>query len=622
MCGLTGIWDPRADLAALEPRVRAMTAALAHRGPDGEGVHAAAGGGPVLGHRRLAVLDLRPAAGQPMVAADGCALVFNGEVYNHCALRAELEREGAAFRTGCDTEVVLEALRRRGAAALEGFRGMFALAFWDARTRELLLARDRLGIKPLSWSVQDGVLRFASELKGLMADPAFRRGLDRGAAAAFLRRKAVPAGRSILRGVQQLEPGRWLRFRAPDLAPEGGAFWSFEEVRRAAEAAPWSGDEDALADRFLTTLDEAVALRLVADVPVGAFLSGGVDSSLVVARMQALASSPVKTFTVGFDEDGFDEAPRARAVAAALGTEHHEVRLTAADALELVPELPRWWDEPLGDSSQLATQLVCRFARQQVTVALSGDGGDELFGGYGRYAGAFRRWQRLSRLPFRRLAGRLLGERSSGALLRCAGFDEFYEHALATWKVPDDLVLGARLGPALGPDPPPAGRDGAFARMTAADTVGYLPDDILAKLDRASMSCSLEARVPLLDHELVAAAWRVPAAARYGAGGKPLLRRLLARQLPAGLVTPGKKGFSVPVAAWLRGPLREWAEGLLDPERLADQGLLRVDAARRSWARLLAGDDAERSRVWNLLMLQAWIEQWSVRDLGGGEEAG
>jgi len=620
MCGLAGIWDPREEAGALEPRVLAMTAALAHRGPDGDGVHAAGSRGPVLGHRRLAVLDLRPEAGQPMLAADGCALVFNGEVYNHRALRVELEREGATFRTGCDTEVVLEALRRRGAAALEGFRGMFALAFWDARTRELLLARDRLGIKPLSWSVQDGVLRFASEPKGLMADPAFRRGLDRGAAAAFLRRKAVPAGRSILRGVEQLEPGCWLRFRAPELAPESAGFWSFEEVRRAAEAAPWSGDEDGLADRFLAELDRAVALRLVADVPVGAFLSGGVDSSLVVARMQALASSPVKTFTVGFAEEEFDEAPRARAVAAALGTEHHEVRLTAADALELVPALPRWWDEPLGDSSQLATQLVCRFAREKVTVALSGDGGDELFGGYGRYAGAFHRWQRLRRLPFRRLTGRLLGQRSAGALLRCAGFDSFYEHALATWKAPDDLVRGARLGPALGAAPPPAGRDAAFARMTAADTVGYLPDDILAKLDRASMSCSLEARVPLLDHQVVAAAWRLPAPMRYGAGGKPLLRRLLARQLPAGLVMPGKKGFSVPVAAWLRGPLRSWAEGLLDPARLADQGLLRVDAACRSWSRLLAGRDAERARVWNLLMLQAWIEEWGVTDLGGEEE--
>lgn len=636
MCGLTGLWGVAgADPAA---RVAPMTAALGHRGPDDAGLWSCAEAGLALGHRRLAVIDLRPEAAQPMTAEDGSALVFNGEVYNFQELRPELERRGCRFRSASDTEVVLHALRQWGPeGALPRFRGMFALVWWDGRRRELVLARDRLGIKPLYWSQAGGELRFGSELKALLADPRFRPGLDRAAAAAFLRWKYVPGPASILRGVGKLPPGTFLRLSGPGAVAVPQPFWTFAEVAAAAAADPWPGDEAAQAQRFLAVLDRAVALHLVADVPVGAFLSGGVDSSLVAARMKELSAAPTQTFTVGFREAGYDESADARRVAEALGTEHHEITLTADDALALIPELPRWWDEPFGDSSQLATQLICRFARRRVTVVLSGDGGDELFGGYGRYGGTLARWRRLRRIPGRRLAGCLLGDSAVGTLLRCRGFAELYRHSLGSWKAPADLVRGSRAGllasaekgaaeavgdsaalDAAGSDPDPVA---ARAWMTALDTLSYLPDDILCKVDRASMSCALEARVPFLDHEVVASAWRIPPALRFGCGDKPLLRRLLAAQLPAAAVKPGKQGFSVPIGPWLRGPLRAWAEELLDPGLLRAQGLLRPEPVRAAWCRLLRGRDAEHARLWNVLMLQAWLREWGIEDLGAGEPA-
>jgi len=655
VCGLTGFWGAPRAAAELESVARRMTDALARRGPDDSGVHTAERAGLALGHRRLSILDLSAEGHQPMRSADGrFVLAYNGEVYNFAELRRELEAAGERFRGGSDTEVVLAALVRFGVeAALERFVGMFALALWDERERVLVLARDRFGIKPLFWGRHGGTLTFGSELAALRRHPDFRATIDRGALALYFRHNHVPAPHCIYGGVRKVVPGTWLRFREGVREPESHTYWSaFERARRAVEARADGRvgriDAGEALDGLEERLRSAVGDRLVSDVPLGAFLSGGIDSSLVVALMAEQSARPVRTFTIGFREEGFDEAVHARAVAERLGTEHHELYLGPDEARDVVPSIPEVWDEPFADSSQIPTWLVSRFAREHVTVCLSGDGGDELFGGYRRYFMAARLERKLARLPLplHRPAAAALGVVPAGAwnglaralpflgrygftprwaghrvgrlceILATGGRGAFYRSLISHWKEPEALVLGARepdtplCDPAIGR----ALRD-PFERMMLLDTLTYLPDDILQKVDRASMAHGLEARVPLLDHRVFEYAWTIPPRLRIGPEpGKRLLRELLARRLPRELFERPKMGFGIPIAQWLRGPLADWGEELLSERRLREAGELDPRPIRERWDELRRGDRDWSHYLWDVLVYQAWRERWCAAD--------
>ncbi|MSR62328.1 MAG: asparagine synthase (glutamine-hydrolyzing) [Planctomycetes bacterium] len=636
MCGFTGFWGaPTQPAEALCALVGRMADTLAHRGPDDRGVWADARSGVALGFRRLSIVDLSIEGHQPMSSADGRhTLVFNGEIYNFVELREELEREGVAFRGHSDSEVLLGALNRWGTArTLERVVGMFAFACWDQRERRLVLARDRLGKKPLYYGSFGTTLLFGSELKALVAHPQFAGELDREALALFFRHNYVPAPFSIWRGVKKLRPGTWLEFSAAESGCEH-VYWDALELATRVQPLPMDAleAEEALLEHLRT----AVRQRLFADVPLGAFLSGGIDSSLIVALMREASPDPVRTFTIGFREQGFDEAQYARKVATHLGTEHTELYLSAQEALEVVPHLSEVWDEPFADSSQIPTLLVSRLARTQVRVALSGDGGDELFGGYARYHLA-QRWRRvfavvpggvarglaqaleragarvplrLSRLPRRTLRlAQLFGARSRTS---------FYRALISHWDQPERLVLGAHEPTTLLEHNTLAGRTEFIEEMMLLDLVTYLPGDILCKVDRASMSQSLEARAPLLDQRLVEFSWRLPLALRVGpAPGKQLLRRLLARYVPLALFERPKQGFSIPISQWLRGPLRGWAEELLDERRLAREGVLDPTLVRAHWREHRDGRADWGYLLWDVLQFQAWKERW-LPECGGG----
>jgi asparagine synthase (glutamine-hydrolysing) len=641
MCGIAGLLATGASLApdALEARVAAMAAALAHRGPDSDGVWTDPEAGIGLGHRRLAILDLSPAGAQPMVSASGrMVIAFNGETYNYPELRAELEAEGVRFRGGSDTEAILEAADRWGVErTLARLNGITALALWDRRERRLWLARDRLGVKPLYWAEAGGMILFGSELKALVACAGWRPALDREALAAYLRWGYVPAPRAIYAGARKLEPGSVLSVAAGE-TPRIVRYWDLDALAQDGASAPDRRDEAAAADELEALLGDAVARQMLSDVPLGAFLSGGVDSSTVVALMQARSLRPVRTFTVGFD-GGADEAPHARAVAAHLGTDHTELRVGARDALAMVPKLAEPYDEPFADSSAIPTCLVSALTREHVTVSLSGDGGDELFAGYGRYAQGLAVWQRMSQVPaaMAPAVGAALGHvperawdalfgllpassrpnnagfraRRVAALLADRRFTSLYGEMVQNWWDPA-LLLGEveefrpdvwSAAPRLVPTP--------LDQMRLIDFHTYLPDDILVKVDRASMAVGLEARVPLLDHRVVEFAWRLPAALNPAAdGGKRLLRKVLYRHVPRTLIERPKQGFAAPVASWLRGPLRDWAEDLLSPASLEADGLFRAAPVRAMWARHLKGQADEQHRLWTVLMAQAWRRRW------------
>jgi asparagine synthase (glutamine-hydrolysing) len=645
MCGLTGflLAEPTA-LADADAVLARMTQRLAHRGPDAQAIWRDAAAGIGLGHRRLSILDLSAAGAQPMASHDGRFVAsFNGEIYNYLDVRRELERGGPIdWRGHADTEVLLEAIARWGLqAALQRMEGMFALALWDRQARTLHLARDRFGEKPLYYGIAAGHLLFASELKALEAFPGFAPGIDRDALAEFMRYGYVPAPASIHRGIAKLPPGTRIELRAErlhDTLPAPVAWWSATDAARAAQARPFEGEEADAAAQLDALLRRAVESRMQSDVPLGALLSGGIDSSTVVALMQAQRRDRVRTFCIGSDAPGFDEARHARAVAAHLGTDHTELYVTARDALDVVPLLPTMYDEPFADSSQVPTFLVSRLARQHVTVALSGDGGDELFGGYNRYVHGARLWRRLRGLPvsWRRLlargmtaatpslldrgvalAGRmapseLAAGRAGDKLHKLAGFlsstsqDELHRRMLSLWPHPESFVLGSTRRESDG-----LRDDGDFAEHAMlADTLRYLPDDILAKVDRASMAVGLEARVPFLDSAVFDFAWRLPLHLRIQAGrGKPLLRRVLAGYVPPALFERPKQGFAVPVGQWLRGELREWAQALLDPARLRAEGYLDPGPIAQCWREHLSGRRNWDSRLWTVLMFQAWLER-------------
>jgi asparagine synthase (glutamine-hydrolysing) len=648
MCGVAGILDSRGATAdALQRRVRDMTSTLAHRGPDDEGTWLDPDAGLAFGHRRLAVLDLSREGRQPMLSRDGrVAITFNGEIYNYKEIRTRLERSGGGFRGASDTEVLVEAIAAWGVSdTLPFLNGMFAFALWDREARRLTLVRDRMGEKPLYYGTIDGAFVFASELKALRSHPGFSGTVDRNALAAYLRHDCVPAPRSIYDGVYKLRPGHMLHVGAGATeVPEPAPYWSLADVAAAGIADPLEGSADDIVRHVEAALTRSVGLRMVADVPVGAFLSGGVDSSLVAALMRPHSGTAPRTFTIGFDDSAYDEAPHAARVARHLGTDHTELRVTTDDVVRAVGRLPVIFDEPFADSSQIPTFLVAEMTRRDVTVSLSGDGGDELFAGYSRYR-LFDQplWKAGRFLPprVRAGAGSALAAVPAGAWDRAAGWAgpllpkaarlsrpgnkvhrlarafmhdsvrTAYPSLMQTWDDPAEVLDGDGLTGSA--SSLPWLESGAVVeQLMYADQMGYLPDDILAKVDRATMAVSLEARVPLLDHNLVELAWRVPLEYKLRDGsGKWLLRQILVRHVPVELFDRPKMGFGVPIGGWLRGPLRDWAESLLHHRRLTDDGYFRAGVVRDLWRQHLSrtGEWPGGNRLWSVLMFEAWREE-------------
>ncbi|MDQ3289174.1 MAG: asparagine synthase (glutamine-hydrolyzing) [Pseudomonadota bacterium] len=639
MCGLAGFLT-RAPLN-LSAIARRMADTIQHRGPDDGGEWIDAEAGVAMAHRRLSIVDLSPAGHQPMVSAGGrWVLVYNGEVYNHADLRRRLEVENAApsWRGHSDTETLLAAVEAWGVEkTLQLSRGMFGLAAWDRNDRALWLARDRFGEKPLYYGWQGDTFLFGSELKALRAHPAFNAAIDQGALALLLRHNYIPAPHSIHAGIHKLPPGTWLRLAAGQREVEPVAYWSLADVAERGTANPFEGTEAEALDVLERLLGDAVRGQMAADVPLGTLLSGGIDSSLITALMQASSPRPIRSFTIGFDERDYDEATHARAVAKHLGTDHTELRLGAGDALALIPQLPSMYDEPFADCSQLPTHLVMKLARRHVTVALSGDAGDEIFGGYNRYFFAPGIWRRVGWMP-QRLRGALGAgltclstasiNRWAGPLARHAGIaqpgekahklglrmraanslDELFVSMTSEWPHVERMVVGSTVPPYLLGDRArwPDLAD-PVARMMAVDGLTYLPDDILAKVDRASMAISLETRAPFLDRDVVEFAWTLPMSMKvHGGKGKWPLRRLLDRHVPNALTERPKMGFGVPIDSWLRGPLREWAETLLAEDRLNREGFFDPKLIRMAWSRHMRGEAALGLRLWSVLMFQAW----------------
>jgi asparagine synthase (glutamine-hydrolysing) len=652
MCGLTGFL--KAD--ALQGRdeltrvVARMTAPLAHRGPNDAGHWCDPAHGIALGHRRLAIIDVSAAGHQPMQSPGGrYVLVFNGEIYNHLLLREELDGNAhtVPWRGGSDTETLLAAFEQWGIrATVERAIGMFALAVWDRQTHALTLARDRIGEKPLyyGWQGQGKATAFlfGSELKALRAHAAFADVIDRDALCLQMRHGYIPAPHSIYKGIFKLPAGCLLTVAGPGREHAVSAYWSGAGKMADGVNRPFRGSPEQAVDRLDLLLRDAVRAQMVADVPLGAFLSGGVDSSTVTALMQAQSSRPVKTFSIGFFEADFNEAHHAKAVATHLGTDHTELYVTAAQARDLIPSLQHIYDEPFSDSSQLPTVLVSRLARQHVTVALSGDAGDELFCGYNRYQFVDALWHKISAAPLslRRLAARGIAGVSAESWNRAARFlhsslpramrfqntgdklhrgaqvmtsaslDVLYLALVSQWDQPEALVRGATEPlTALNGNAPDLASFNGLQRMMALDLLTYLPDDILVKVDRAAMSVSLETRVPFLDHRVVEFAWQLPQSVKLRDGvTKWILRQVLYRYVPKALIERPKMGFGVPIGAWLRGPLREWGEALLAESRLHREGFFEPEMVRKCWTEHLSGHRNWQHQLWNVLMFQAWLE--------------
>ncbi len=650
MCGLAGFLGGITGADSAETFLRRMTGKIIHRGPDDGGYWSDGEQRIGLGHRRLAIVDLSSAGHQPMQSATGrYVIAFNGEIYNHLDLRADLRQCGhaPAWRGHSDTETLLAGFENWGIQdTVKRCIGMFAIATWDRDTYTLTLARDRLGEKPIyyGWQGQGNasVFLFGSELKALKAHPAFKAEIDRNALCLLMRHNYIPAPYSIYQGIKKLEQGCLLSISRAHRELKVAQYWSAGETAMAGCLKPFAGNAKQAVDELEVLLKSAVRQQMVADVPLGAFLSGGIDSSTVVALMQAQSDRPVKTFTIGFNECGYNEANHAKAVAAHLGTDHTELYVTPEQAMDVIPRLPSLYSEPFSDSSQIPTFLVSQLARQHVTVSLSGDAGDELFCGYNRYLLANRLWKKLSLLPnsSRRLASSglttispsrwnaLLGSvqgflpvslrqanlgdklHKAAKVLASSSLEELYLGLVSHWDDPASLVIGAHepLTVLTGNGPKLTGLD-EIQRMMALDTLTYLPDDILVKVDRAAMGVSLESRVPFLDHRVVEFAWRLPQSMKLRDGvGKWALRQVLYRHVPRELIERPKMGFGVPIDSWLRGPLREWAEGLLNEARLRREGYFNPAPIRQKWAEHLSGQRNWQYHLWNVLMFQAWLE--------------
>lgn len=642
MCGIAGFYSeigsgPEADIVS---RAQSMANAIIHRGPDDIGAWVDARAGIALAHRRLSVLDLSPAGHQPMESGSGrYVLVYNGEIYNHLVVRNSLEAANGNiyWRGHSDTETLLAAIEYWGVElALTKIKGMFAFAVWDKQDGSLYLARDRLGEKPLYYGWQGGSFLFGSELKAMRAHPDFKGEIDRGALALFFRHNYVPGPYSIYKGIFKLPAGSLVRVKfdqSETAVPK--YYWKLSDIAERGEVSLYAGSDTDAVGQLEEKLGSAVEHQMLADVPLGALLSGGIDSSLICSLMQSRSTSRVKTFTIGFDSATHNEAAFAGNVARHLGTEHTELYIDPADALDIVPSMPEMYDEPFADSSQLPTYLVMKLVKQHVTVALSGDGGDELFAGYNRYAYAPKLWNRLGGLPqlFRdgiaksltvlpaatvsRLAGGFgvaqagdkahkLGQRLANIL----NLDDLYLSLVSEWGDVSDLGIDAPEHPYLlnerGAWPE---LDDPAARMMALDTLSYLPDDILVKVDRAAMAVSLETRAPFLDKDVVEFAWQLPMNLKLRNGqGKWILRELLYKYVPEKLVERPKMGFSIPLDDWLRGPLREWAEPLLDEHRLIAEGYINPIPVRRAWEQHQQSKANFGHRLWSVLMFQSWLE--------------
>lgn len=649
MCGLTGFISAYCRTEGMAEIVRSMSGALTHRGPDDEGVWVDGAAGVALGHRRLSIIDLSPAGHQPMVSASGrYIIVFNGEIYNHLMLRDEIGQTDAAvkWRGHSDTETLLSAFEAWGIeTALKKTVGMFALALWDRQARMLTLARDRMGEKPLYYGWQGRSFMFASELKALHAHPDFKGYLNRDALAAYLRFNYVPAPFSIFDGVYKLKPGTYLQLSAESSVgtlPEGVAYWRMQDAA-AASRFEFHSEHDAVA-ALDGHLRRAVAGQMLADVPVGAFLSGGIDSSTIVALMQAQSSFSVRTFSIGFHEAGYNEAENAKAVARYLGTDHTELYVTSTQIRDVIPRLPEIYDEPFADSSQLPTFLIAQMTRRHVAVSLSGDGGDELFGGYNRYFWAQSIWNNLQRFPllvrsfaegavltvppaawsrlFRlvsslfpvRLRHANVGDKvhKAAELLTLERPEKIYLKLVSLWADPNQIVLG-------GNEPKSAIVESAAWNLSAnfmeqmmyLDAITYLPDDILVKVDRVAMAVSLETRVPFLDHRVVEFAWTLPLSMKVRGGqGKWILRQVLDQYVPRELMARPKMGFGAPIDQWLRGPLRDWAEEMLGSRRLEQDGYFDPIPVREKWGEHLSGKRNWQHMLWGVLMFQAWLDRW------------
>jgi asparagine synthase (glutamine-hydrolysing) len=650
MCGLTGFYSPTSAGARAGIGLK-MADAIAHRGPDDSGVWTDDASGLTLAHRRLSILDLSPAGHQPMHSAcSRYVIAYNGEIYNHLELRQRLSHAGMApaWRGHADTETLLACFAAWGIEkTLQATVGMFAIALWDRHAKVLTLARDRLGEKPLYWGWQDDTLLFGSELKALKAHPSFQAGIDRNALALLLRHGYIGAPHSIYRNIRKLRAGHYINLPLDGSAPArsiaSAAYWDMNDTIRAGLDNPFTGSAGEATDALEHQLARSIGAQMLSDVPLGAFLSGGIDSSAIVALMQAQSTRPVRTFTIGFDDQRYNEAPHAQAIARHLGTDHTELYVRPEDALAVIPGLPDIYDEPFADSSQIPTLLVSRMARQHVTVALSGDAGDELFGGYNTYQFVPALWRKISLLPapLRRMAAiglkglpasawdaalapllalaparfkRMLGGdkfHKLAGLLSADHKEAFYRQLSSHWPQPEQIVIGAHE-PATVLNTPPAWppTDSFEHWMMAVGAQSYMTDDILAKVDRASMANSLEVRVPMLDHRVIEQAWRMPLSLKIRNGqGKWLLREVLYRHVPRALIERPKKGFSIPLAGWLRGPLREWAEALLDERRLVQEGYFNPKPVRQAWRLHSEGKVDGSSKLWCLLMFQAWLEK-------------
>lgn len=646
MCGFAGVLTGRpASSLALRETVDRMAEAVAHRGPNDAGVWVDEACGLALGHRRLSVIDLSSAGHQPMTSPCGrFILVYNGEIYNHQDLRRELRSVGGHFDWDghSDTETLLAMLCHWGVeGALKRLNGMFAFALWDQAERSLYLARDRMGEKPLYYGRSGGTFLFGSETKALKKHPDWQDDVDRDALRLYLRYNYIPAPWSIFCGIRKLLPAHYVvvRERGSKIS-EPRCYWNLGQIAEAGVTDAQS-DDVALTDELDTLLRDSISRRMISDVPLGAFVSGGIDSSTVVAIMQSQSARPVKTFTIGFHEARFNEAEHAKAVATHLGTDHTEVYVGPKEVLAIVPRLPAIWDEPFSDSSQIPTLMVSELARQHVTVSLSGDGGDELFCGYNRYNQGYRVWRKLALFPrpLRQLFARFLCALPGPSLDALIGLlpkrfqvprlsdrlpkladvvtadtpESYYHRLVSQWTDPADVVRRGREPPMLcGPWEGLPHLLGVRERMMYLDSLSYFPDDILTKVDRASMAVSLEARVPLLDHRVVEFAWRVPIELKYRDGkGKWILRQVLERYVPNRLTERPKMGFGVPIEHWLRGPLRDWSEALLDEKRLRKEGFFDPAPIRQKWREHISGRRSWQYHLWNVLMFQAWLEESS-----------
>jgi asparagine synthase (glutamine-hydrolysing) len=651
MCRIAGFWDLGHTLKPRwEETIRAMRDSMTYGGPDDAGLFIDPEEGLALGHRRLAILDLSPLGHQPMFSASGrTVMVYNGEVYNYRSLGSALSSGDKGFKGTSDTEVILEGIEQWGAEkTVTQCIGMFAWAVWDRREKTLGLVRDRLGIKPLYYGWMDKILLFASELKAFRAVPGFSPSIDRDVLGLFFRHNYIPAPYTIYKNIWKLRPGEILPINSEAMksrALETKPYWSASQIVREGLENPYQGSLEEAQEELESILNEAVQLRLISDVPLGAFLSGGIDSSAVVSLMRKGSNASVRTFSIGFEQTGYNEAPYAEAVARHLGTDHTELYVTEKEAQALIPSLPFIYDEPFADSSQIPTTLLSKLTRQYVTVSLSGDGGDELFAGYDRYLWGKEIWQKMGWMPpwsrkGLRAALLILSPSMWDNLFQAISpwlpkswqtyrpgdrvhkladsllFDnriDLYQWLVSHWREPLALVKGMNGEPATAfdlleghsifPD--------FIQEMQYLDLVSYLPDDILTKVDRASMSVALEARVPLLDHRLVEFAWRLPLQYKLHDGtGKWVLRQVLNKYVPEKLVERPKMGFGIPIDSWLRGPLKEWAGDLLSPDRLKREGYLNQTMVEIKWKEHQSGKRNWQYLLWDVLMWEAWLEAW------------